>query len=438
MNEILIYIPKETNRVRYVFNLVFNNLLKINYKITTDLDFFQSADQPKMMYGIKAHTDDLFFRSHGLLFERGVRNFEFNFSEYKGNPTFFQVYDPDSVLPFDVFSAIFYLVTRYEEYLPFVKDKHGRFTADLSLNMQLKILEKPIVNIWALEIKKIILKRYPDFVFPEKKFRFQPTYDVDAAWAYAQKSIFRIVGGYYLSFKRLDFKEISERTKVLFGKQKDPFDTFDLQLKYQRKYNLHPIYFFLVARYSRFDKNINVHNRKFRRLIKWIADYANIGLHPSYYSPEQPELLKTELAWLMDLLKIDIRHSRQHFLRLILPDTYQNLIENDIEDDYSMGYAGAPGFRAGIADTYRFYDLALEVETHLRIHPFAVMDSTLKYYLFLSPDQAIEKIRMLLDEVKKVKGTFISVWHNESLSDEKQWKGWRRVYESLLEMASAD
>lgn len=438
MNEILIYVPKETNRVRYVFNLVFDNLLKIKHQITKDLDAFQSADQPKMMYGIKAHTDDLFFRAHGLLFERGVRNYEFKFSEYEGNPTFFQVYDADSVLPFDIFSAIFYLVTRYEEYLPFVRDKHGRFTSDLSLSKQLNILEKPIVNIWALEIKKIILKRYPDFSFPEKKFRFLATYDVDSSWAYSQKSLFRIIGGYYLSIKRLDFKEVAERTKVLFGKQKDPFDTYDLQLEYQKKYNLHPIYFFLFGRYSRFDKNINIHNRRFRRLIKWIADYATVGLHPSYYSSGQPELLKEELTSLMDLLKIDIRHNRQHFLRLILPDTYQYLIENDLDEDYSMGYAGAPGFRAGIADTYRFYDLALEVETHLRIHPFAVMDGTLNDYLFLSPDHAIEKIKQLIEEVKKVKGTFVSVWHNESLSDEKRWKGWRHVYEELLEMATSD
>jgi len=438
MNEILIYVPKETNRVRYVFNLVFDNLLKIKHQITTDLDFFQSADQPKMLYGIKAYTDDLFFRAHGMLFEKGVRNFEFNFSEYAGNPTFFQVYDTDSVLPFDIFSAIFYLVTRYEEYLPFVRDKHGRFTSYLSLSKQINILEKPIVNIWALEIKKIILKRYPDFVFPVRKFRFLATYDVDSAWAYSQKSLFRILGGYYLSIKKLDFKEVVTRTKVLLGKQKDPFDTYDLQLEYQKKYNLRTIYFFLFGQYSRFDKNIHFNNRKFRHLVKWIADYTTVGLHPSYYSSEQPEMLKKELSYLVDLLKIDIRHSRQHFLRLMLPDTYQNLVENDLLEDYSMGYAGAVGFRAGISDTYRFYDLALETETKLRIHPFAVMDGTLNDYMYLTPDQAIEKIRQLIQDVKNVKGTFISVWHNESLSDEKRWKGWRQVYESMLEMATTD
>ena len=109
MNEILIYVPKITNRVRYVFRLVFRELLKVRYELTNDLDGFQSADRPKMMYGWKAHTDDIFFKASGLLFERGVHSLEFNAFDYKGDKAFFQVFDEESVIPFDVFSAIFSL-----------------------------------------------------------------------------------------------------------------------------------------------------------------------------------------------------------------------------------------------------------------------------------------------------------------------------------------
>ena len=101
-----------------------------------------------------------------------------------------------------------------------------------------------------------------------------------------------------------------------------------------------------------------------------------------------------------------------------------------------MGYAALPGFRAGICNTYNFYDLDIEVETKLRIHPFMVMDGTLKDYMNLTPTDAIEQIRLLIEEVKKVDGTFVSLWHNEPLSDEKRWKGWRKVYEELLIMAA--
>ncbi len=436
MNEILIYVPRITNRVRYVFRLVFKDLLKISYEITNDLDAFQSADKPKMMYGMKAHTDDIFFKATELLFEKGVHSLAYNAFEYKGEKAFFPVRDEDAVLPFDVFSAIFFLVSRYEEYLPFVRDQHGRFAAPLSVSAQMGILEKPMVNIWAIEVKQIIRARYPDFVFPSKKFRFIPTYDIDSAWAYSQKGWLRTLGGFYIALKTFDFREFGNRAQVLMKKKKDPFDTFDLQRGYQKKYNLHPIYFILFGMYGRFDKNINYRNRRFRRLVKWLADYAEVGLHPSYNTVENPSLLRDELENLEDLLKTDISRSRQHFLRLNLPDTYQNLMENDILDDYTMGFAALPGFRAGICDTYRFFDLELDVETKLRLHPFAVMDGTLRDYLNLTPEDAVNRIKKLITEVKKVNGTFISLWHNESLSDAKRWKGWRRVYETLLEEAT--
>jgi hypothetical protein len=138
---------------------------------------------------------------------------------------------------------------------------------------------------------------------------------------------------------------------------------------------------------------------------------------------------------LRSVLNKDISSSRQHFLRIVLPSTYRNLIEQDITDDYSMGYAALPGFRAGICTPFNFYDLDLEIETKLRIHPFAVMDGTLNDYLGLTPADAIDHIKALIKEVKKVDGTFISLWHNESLSDQKRWKGWKRVYEQLIKEA---
>ncbi len=194
----------------------------------------------------------------------------------------------------------------------------------------------------------------------------------------------------------------------------------------------------MFGHYGHFDKNINTRNRIFRFLIKKISDYAQIGIHPSYYTNENPEMLKREIKNLEMVVNKDITQSRQHFLRLNLPITYRNLIEEDITDDYSMGYAALPGFRAGICNSYNFYDLDIEIETKLRIHPFMVMDGTLKDYMNLTPTDAIEQVKHLISEVRKVNGTFTSLWHNESLSDEKRWKGWRKVYEELLKEAAEE
>ena len=435
MEELLIYIPKKTNRLRYVFRLVFKDLLRIPYRLLSDLDEFESASQAKIMYGDVAHSDDVFFGSCGLLFKRGIDSLDLEPFDYEGEKAFFPIYNKASAIPFDVFSSIFYLVSRYEEYQPFVRDEHGRFTAHLSISAQLGVLEKPLVNIWALMVKKILLEKYPDLIFSEKKYKFIPTYDIDSAYAYAHKGLVRSIGGYILSLKSLDWKTIVERTRVLFTKQNDPFNTFDLQIDYQKKNSLWPIYFILFGRYGQFDKNINTRNRYFRFLIKRLSDYARIGIHPSYNTIEQPELLNLEIGKLEKVINKDVTCSRQHFLRLVLPGTYRNLIEEDITHDYSMGYAALPGFRAGICSSFNFYDLDLEVETKLRIHPFAVMDGTLRDYMDLTPTDAIEQIQILINEVKKVNGTFISLWHNESLSNEQRWKGWRRVYEKLIEMA---
>jgi hypothetical protein len=100
-----------------------------------------------------------------------------------------------------------------------------------------------------------------------------------------------------------------------------------------------------------------------------------------------------------------------------------------------MGYASEPGFRAGICDPFFFYDLDMETETKLKIHPFQVMEGTLKDYMHLSTDQSLIRIKKLIDEVRTVNGTFISIWHNESLSNNKQWAGWDKVYEEMIEYA---
>jgi 3-phenylpropionate/cinnamic acid dioxygenase small subunit len=45
---------------------------------------------------------------------------------------------------------------------------------------------------------------------------------------------------------------------------------------------------------------------------------------------------------------------------------------------------------------------------------------------------SLELTKQLIDEVKKVNGTFITLWHNETMSDAKRWEGWLEVYRSII------
>ena len=70
------------------------------------------------------------------------------------------------------------------------------------------------------------------------------------------------------------------------------------------------------------------------------------------------------------------------------------------------------------------------------VYPFQVMDGTLNHYKKFSVLEALETMSLLINEVKKVNGTFISLWHNESLGEMREWEGWRVVYQQLLSLAT--
>jgi hypothetical protein len=233
-----------------------------------------------------------------------------------------------------------------------------------------------------------------------------------------------------------DFAGIILRTKVLWGLAPDPYDNYDYIHRIHKEYGLMSLFFILFADYGGNDNQISLKNREFRKLLRTLDQDGNVGIHPSFSSNRHLDKLISECRGLSDVLDRDVVISRQHFLKISFPKTYLNLIQNGITDDYSMGYASHIGFRAGIAIPYFFFDLSRNEASNFRIHPVAVMDVTLKEYLRLNPQQAKETIRKVIQKIKSVNGTFVSIWHNESLSDIGRWKDWRAVYETLLREAT--
>ena len=434
MNSVLVYTHKLTNRNSYMFRLFFRELLGLDLVMTDRINDFAAATGPKVSYGEEPISDELFFYARSLVFETGIVEQNISVFTWEGNEVFYAT-GKNSALPFDPFCCGFYLVSRYEEYLPHIRDSNDRFDAHNSLAYQHNFLSKPVVNQWAELIRKKLVEKYPALVFPIKNFRFQPTIDIDNAYAYREKGFMRTVGGYAKAILKFDLEDVRMRTRVLLGLRNDPYDTYAYQLALQKKYSLKPIYFFLLGDYGLNDKNISSQNHNFRQLICHLSDYAEVGVHPSFGSNKDPLKLQVEIGRLKNIVHRDIFQSRQHFLMLKFPSTYRNLLARDITADYSMGFANEVGFRAGICSPFNFYDIDLERETTLRIHPFAAMDATLNLYMRLTPNEAFDKVKNLIIEIKKVNGVFTSLWHNETLSDEKQWKGWKKVYEDIIEEA---
>ena len=433
---LIIYTPKITSRHKYIFKLFFNEIYQIKFQITEREDEFKAFDGAKLNYSNTSFEDEIFIESIGLLNEKGINQQDINVSPQNNIPTFFQS-QSDSSMGFDVFSASFYLVSRYEEYLPFVKDIHQRFQAENSLAYKHDFLQKPLINIWAKSLMQKIKQKHPDLEVISPTYNYISTIDIDNAFYYLEKGFVRSLAGFFASLFSFDFNGIQQRFAVLLGKQKDPYDTYDAQLKLQKEYNLKVIYFILLADYGLNDKNISFTKRKFQLLIKRLADYASIGIHPSYGSNTNFAKLPKEIKRLEGITKREVTKSRQHFLKLTLPETYNQLVDFGIRDDYTMGFASAIGFRASICSAYTFYNLDTETILPIKIHPFAVMDATLLYYLKLSPEQSLTQISALIEEVKNVNGTFISLWHNDTFSNYKQWEGWESVYKEMIKVAKS-
>jgi hypothetical protein len=433
---VMIYLPSVTERAKYIFDLYFRELLGVEFRLTDRADEFISHAGPAINYSSEPLGTGLFIRDAGLLFEKIIAAPDIIPGKYLDTPVIFTTFDPRSVLPFDPFSAGFFLVTRYEEYLPFTPDKYGRYKVHDSIAHFGNFLNIPVINRWALILRDLLLLHYPTLEFNQPSYRFIPTIDIDHAYAYSCRGALRIAGSYYRSLLRRDWADIRLRTGVLLAGKPDPFDTFAYLDGIHREAGLKALYFVLFADYGGNDNNVSLKSKRFTRLIKELDRNGTVGIHPSLSSNKHGSRLYVEIRRLSGVLGRKVTISRQHFLKVNHPKTCRRLIEMGITDDYSMGYASAAGFKAGIANPFNYFDLQKNQPTTLRIHPVGMMDVTFRDYLQISPEEAIERLKKIISEIKSVNGEFVSLWHNESLSDTGRWKGWRRVYEEMVQTAA--
>ncbi len=434
---ILVYSPKITSRIQYAMGLLLRTHLGYEWELTNKKDRYMAWEGPRLNYGGKpAGGPEVLVDAAGLLSERGVRDCEPEVAHHHQMPLLFPSSRKDARLPLDPFSASFYLVSRYEEYLPHQKDPLGRFEARESFAFRHGFIQIPVVDHYALMLNEALKDQYPALSGRARQYTFIPTYDVDVAYAYRGRGVLRSLLGALRSLSARDGHALKERVRVLMGRQADPFDTYDAQLALHARFGLQAHYFFLCGDHGLLDRNIAFFSAAFQHLVKKTGDYATIGIHPSVASFTEPRLLETEIRRLECILNREVRHSRQHYLMLSFPASYQALLRQEVTADFSMGFASQPGFRAGTCTPFPFYDLEREAVTGLKVFPFAVMDGTLNQYLGLKPQEALARIRSLIASVRQVKGTFISLWHNDALSERGIWKDWRHVYEELLAMAA--
>ncbi len=433
---ILVYCSITNERLRYIVEQVFES----KATITNSVDEFNQFDGYKINYSdqqkktASIETEQINAQSiqiipHELLYEENIRVQSIVCFEWEGLTAFFKTSD-NELLPFDFFAASFYLISRYEEYLPHTKDQFGRYEHTNSIAYQHHFIQFPLIQLWRKKIFEKIGYPLNDLT---SSFSFIPTYDIDIAYSYRYHTIARNVIGFFKDLIKADANAIIERLQVLEAVQKDPYDIYEWLNLLHESLQLKPIYFFLVAAKRKgLDKNISPANQSMQHLIMQHAQQYSIGIHPSIQSNTQPSLLSSEIKKLSSIVSTKISHSRNHYIQIQLPQSFERLIEADIANDYSMGYPTINGFRASYSKPFRWFNLNTNLPTQLMIHPFCYMDATAIFHERITPQKAAEDLQYYFNTVKSVGGECIAIFHNNMLTNQIEFKPWRNVFVDFL------
>lgn len=421
---ILIYIKQLNPRISYVFKHIFTRILQVEIAFTSEIEKFISHTGYKISYGKQPLGNELFFQSQGLLFQQGIESIDINVKEWEETHCFFQVSDK-SCLPFDIFAAAFYLLSRYEEYLPHVKDELGRYPYTESLGHKYNFLNTPVVDVWSYKLKRALQEHFDDFKFKPVQSTTHFLINAEEPFAYDQKGFFRSVVGLANDVFELKFKAIIKRAKVLLGLERDPFDTFKWLVTSSKNKNFKLTVFFQIGEALSFNTSINTSRLHFKALIKYVSDYCEIGLLVSKNARFNAEILKSEKRRLEAITNRKAASTQFSQLVVGLPEAYRNLVAFEVENDFTMVYQKVPGFRAGTCTPFLFYDLDFEIKSPLIIMPVAF---TSMGFDKTSPKDTTTKISELQKQVAAVNGTFLGLFSNKNFNAAVNNKLWKSVF----------
>lgn len=410
---ILIHTPVVRPRIIYVFRHFFQHRLGQEVSFTSDVGVFVAHSGPKMSYGDVPLGNEFFIAANGLLADQGVNSVDISVFQWEGMPAFFAT-SAKSQLPFDFFAASFYLMSRYEEYMPYVPDDLGRFKVEQSLAHNHNFLDLPLIDMWF----ECFVAAWTDFFelppFTQQVSTTELVIEIPQLYAYKYKTIFRSFFEGLYDFGRLRFAKTFDRLMVILRFREDPLIGLIEQMEAFRSTAVSFRFFALYAALGIHDKSLSVFSKKHQQELKSLSDYAPTAPLASFESTQKSQKLVQDITRFSGLIHRPIKAIRQHKLVLRFPDTYRTYASLGIKHDYSMQYPDVPGFRASTAHPFRFYDLGEEQQTPLTIHPICLSESHIR------AQQYARKMRQLFiwyqSRLQKLHAPLLVALTNESFN----------------------
>lgn len=194
------------------------------------------------------------------------------------------------------------------------------------------------------------------------------------------------------------------------------------------------IYLAAVQRPHVLDPSYGLDEPRIREAWDLAADLGyDLGLHPSYQTWRNADLLQAELDRLQQWSGRPIKHTRQHYLRFAFPDTPDIIEQSGLSEDSTLGYRDRIGFRCGTGFAYHLYNFTREKKYTWLEKPLVVMDIALLREAVFHP-AALTELWTRFTQANQ-RGTHITVNFHNSVFFEPELHGLplRNLYHTLVD-----
>lgn len=350
--------------------------------------------------------------------------------------------DKNYVIHYDILGLTYWMLSRQEEIGRIDLDNHGRFPATASHAYKHGYLERPNVDEWLHILGQVIQRTWPQLKLKQHQFSMRVSHDVDNPSRYGfctSKNLIRAIGGDII--KRRDFKSallapwIHFHTKQELHPQ-DPYNTFDWIMDVSEQHGLTSAFYFIFGGNAPQDADYQPEHPAIRALMRRIHERGHeIGLHPSYNTYQNPEIIVAEAQRLKRICveeRIQQEHwgGRMHFLRWEQPTTLYGWEQAGMSYDSTLSYADRPGFRCGTCFDYTAFDPVKQKMLNLRIRPLIAMECSViadRYMRLGYGQQALDTFLQLKEICRKINGNFTLLWHNSHFLLEKDKLFYREI-----------
>lgn len=328
----------------------------------------------------------------------------------------------------DIFATVFFFITRFEEFVSGVRDKHNRFPGSESLAYKFNFLDRPIVDEYIEMLWQALIKLDGSLTRKTKCGKVNVTCDVDWPYDPRLKNFKHAVmsSASYL----INEKKIGRSSKCLLRyflnkigiKQKDTYrEAISWIMAVNEDVGNKVTFFFIPEKTSELDSDDTLKDRKLSEILNEISSRGHdVGMHPGYNSSRDPIVFsQTVVGFLKALADEKIEPSsignRMHYLMWDMKTTPQLVESHNIGYDSTLGFSDLAGFRCGTGHEFTMFDLSSGKALSLKQRPLIAMESSIisKRYEGLGyTKKSYERFSKLKENALKYGGNFTLLWHN--------------------------